>query len=111
MADNPPSAAFVATLGRQVVGIFVADRGACTGEDVSRIRSDFNVEEFVSFDRHRPRNQAVLVALAINPIFAGQCRFAFKEVRQGGNDHPHQGSGFFEEREELNMRIHTYHAS
>lgn len=78
--DNPPSAAFVATLGHQVVGVFVASREACGGDEVARIRSEFHVEDFVSFDRHRPRNQALLTALALNPIFAGHCRFALKEV-------------------------------
>lgn len=78
--DNPPSAAFVATLGHQVVGVFVASREACGGDELARIRAEFHVEDFIAFDRHRPRNQAVLTALALNPIFAGHCRFALKEV-------------------------------
>ena len=64
----------------QVVGVFVASREACGGDEVARIRSEFEVEDFISYDRHRPRNQAVLMALALNPIFAGHCRFALKEV-------------------------------
>ncbi|CAM9574282.1 unnamed protein product [Scytosiphon promiscuus] len=80
LIDNPPSAAFVATMGHQVVGVFVANREACGGDEVSRIRSEFEVDDFILYDRHRPRNQAVLTALALNPIFAGHCRFALKEV-------------------------------
>ena len=68
-------------MGHQVVGVFVASREAFGGDEIVRIRSDFEVEDFVSFDRHRPRNQALLTALALNPIFAGHCRFALKEVR------------------------------
>lgn len=67
-------------MGHQVVGVFVANREACGGDEVTRIRSEFEVEDFISFDRHRPRNQAVMTALALNPIFAGHCRFALKEV-------------------------------
>ncbi|CAM9677642.1 unnamed protein product, partial [Ectocarpus fasciculatus] len=78
--DNPPSAAFVATMGHQVVGVFVANREACGGDEVARLRSLFELEDFIAFDRHRPRNQAVMTALALNPIFAGHCRFALKEV-------------------------------
>lgn len=81
LMNNPPSAAFVATLGHQVVGIFVANREACGGDEVARIRSEFHVEDFIAYDRHRPRNQALLTALALNPIFAGHCRFALKEVK------------------------------
>lgn len=84
LIDNPPSAAFVATLGHQVVGVFVANRDACGGDEVARIRAEFEVEDFISFERHRPRNQAVLTALALNPIFAEHCRFALKEVGGGG---------------------------
>eukprot|EP00752_Nemacystus_decipiens_P015636 g13953.t1 len=80
LIDNPPSAAFVATMGHQVVGVFVANREACGGDEVARIRSEFEVEDYIAFDRHRPRNQAVMTALALNPIFAGHCRFALKEV-------------------------------
>eukprot|EP00903_Cladosiphon_okamuranus_P010401 g9839.t1 len=80
LIDNPPSAAFVATMGHQVVGVFVANREACGGDEVARIRSEFEVEDYIAFDRHRPRNQAVITALALNPIFAGHCRFALKEV-------------------------------
>lgn len=83
LIDNPPSAAFVATMGHQVVGVFVANREACGGDEVARIRSEFEVEDYIAFDRHRPRNQAVMTALALNPIFAGHCRFALKEVRGG----------------------------
>ena len=67
-------------MGRQVVGVFVASREACGGDEIVRIRSEFEVEDFVSFDRHRPRNQALLTALVLNPIFSGHCRFALKEV-------------------------------
>ena len=99
LADSPASAAFVATLGHQVVGVFVANGEACGWDELSRIRSEFHVEDFLSFDHHRPRNQALLTALALNPIFAGHCRFALKEasisaswnVQQGetlGNDRP-----------------------
>lgn len=84
LMDNPPSAAFVATMGHQVVGVFVANREACGGDEVARLRSLFELEDFIAFDRHRPRNQAVMTALALNPIFAGHCRFALKEVRVGG---------------------------
>ncbi|CAM9541824.1 unnamed protein product, partial [Ectocarpus sp. 12 AP-2014] len=80
LMDNPPSAAFVATMGHQVVGVFVANREACGGDEVARLRSLFELEDFIAFDRHRPRNQAVMTALALNPIFAGHCRFALKEV-------------------------------
>lgn len=84
--DNPPSAAFVATMGHQVVGVFVANREACGGDEVARLRSLFELEDFIAFDRHRPRNQAVMTALALNPIFAGHCRFALKEVRVCGGE-------------------------
>lgn len=67
-------------MGHQVVGVFVANREACGGDEVARIRSEFEVEDFISYDRHRPRNQAMLTVLALNPIFAGHCRFALKEV-------------------------------
>lgn len=70
-------------MGHQVVGVFVANREACGGDEVARIRSEFEVEDFISYDRHRPRNQAMLTALALNPIFAGHCRFALKEVLVG----------------------------
>lgn len=80
LIDNPPSAAFVATLGHQVVAVIVASREACGGDEVAQTRSEFHVEDFISFERHRPRNQAVLTALALNPIFSGHCRFALKEV-------------------------------
>lgn len=80
LADNPPSAAFVATLGHQVVGVFAASRALCTSDEVATIRSEFHVEDSINFDRHRLRNQAMVTALAMNPIFTGQCRFVLKEV-------------------------------
>ncbi|CAM9973534.1 unnamed protein product, partial [Choristocarpus tenellus] len=80
LSENPPSAAFVATLGRQVVGVVVAERELCTTDRIHCFRSKYRTEDFVAFDRHRQRNQAVLTALALNPIFFGHCRFVLKEV-------------------------------
>ncbi|CAM9474951.1 unnamed protein product, partial [Discosporangium mesarthrocarpum] len=80
LMDNPPSAAFVATLGHQVVGVLVANREACGGDKIHRLRSEYRTEDFIAFDRHRPRNQATLTAIALSPLFSGHCRFAIKEV-------------------------------
>ncbi|KAG5189802.1 hypothetical protein JKP88DRAFT_286546 [Tribonema minus] len=80
LADNPPQCAFVAMLGRQVVGVLVADRAACGVDELAEIKARYQVEDLVNYERHRPRNHAMIAALVMDPLFAGHSRFFLKEV-------------------------------
>ncbi|CAM9236820.1 unnamed protein product, partial [Chrysoparadoxa australica] len=80
LSSNPPTAAFVATLGHQVIGAIVADRASCSVDDIAWLKGNYHVEDFIAFERHKPRSQAKLIKLVLNPIFQGHCRFLLKEI-------------------------------
>ncbi|CAM9941239.1 unnamed protein product, partial [Phaeothamnion confervicola] len=80
LTANPPTFALVATLGRQVVGVAIADRAACSVEAVTWLRANYHVEDAVAYDRHRPKQQARLAHLVLHPFFASCGPLVLREV-------------------------------
>ena len=80
LEENPSAAAFVACIGAEPVGLLVADRSVLSSERVVWLKANFDLERYVNMDKHRARNQAVVTAAALNPIFSGWSRFFFKEA-------------------------------
>jgi hypothetical protein len=40
----------------------------------------YHVEDYVAYDKHRPRAHAFVTSFVLDPLFAGHCRFFMKEV-------------------------------
>jgi adenylate kinase len=78
--ENPTCVAFAVTVGGNLVGVVVAHRRTTSVEDINWLRSNYHVEDFVAYDRHRARNQATISAIAISPTFVKQGRFVIREI-------------------------------
>lgn len=77
--QNPNEAAFAAVVDSQVVGIVVLDRRAASTNELNWIKANYEVEDYVSYDRHRARAQAFVLHIVVNPVFVAQTRFIIKE--------------------------------
>ncbi|KAJ8603908.1 hypothetical protein CTAYLR_009707 [Chrysophaeum taylorii] len=80
LSDNPNEAAFAAVVGDRVVGFVALGRRAASTNAVSWLKANYQVEDYVPFERHRARAQAVLTYCVVDPIFAVHARFVLKEA-------------------------------
>lgn len=80
LTDNPGEACFVVTLGNDLVGVVTLSRKITSAEDIEWIRANFQMDEFVNYERHRSRAQAAITNFVISPIFSKWSKFVLREV-------------------------------
>ena len=80
LADNPGEVCFVVTLDNDLVGVVTLSRTITSAEDIEWIRANFQMDEFVNYERHRSRAQATITNFVISPIFSSWSRFVLREV-------------------------------
>ena len=78
--DNPGEVCFVVTVANDIVGVVTLSRKIITTEDIEWIRANFQVDEFINYERHRARAQAAITNFALSPIFSRWSRFILREV-------------------------------
>lgn len=80
LKDNPSEACFVAMLGGDVVGMMTISRKSASTEDINWFRANYQIEDQVSYDRHRGRAQAVITDWTMTPTFSRWGRYMLREV-------------------------------
>ena len=67
-------------MGSQVVGVVSLDRKTASTERLAWCKANMALDDYLDTDKHRTRNQAMLLSLAMNPVFMAQARFLLKET-------------------------------
>jgi hypothetical protein len=81
VSENPPRAAFVATIGTTgAVGIIILDRSSLSADRINFYKANFDLENYLVMDRFRTKAQALITALIVDPVFHHQTRFILKEA-------------------------------
>ena len=80
LKDNPAEVTFLVTLDREIVGCIVLSRRLTTSDDVTWIRTHYEVDELIAFDRHRGRSQAVITHWVLSPVYSRWTRFVMREL-------------------------------
>ena len=80
LKDNPPEVCFAVLMGNDVVGVVTTSRQALSNDDVTWIRTNYHIDEFVNYDRHRLRAQAQITNMVMNPVFSKWTRHVLREV-------------------------------
>merc|ERR1711871_364272 len=80
LKENPGEVCFVVTVANDIVGVVTLSRKIITTEDIDWIRANFQVDEFINYERHRARAQAAITNFALSPIFSKWSRFVLREI-------------------------------
>ncbi|XP_033873801.3 cilia- and flagella-associated protein 61 [Acipenser ruthenus] len=74
--DGTPVQAFVAEVLHQIVGIAIIRNE----EDITYIRSHYNIEDFIYFSHHRQEEHGQIFHFVLNPIFQHNTKHFLKEI-------------------------------
>ncbi|KFV57465.1 Uncharacterized protein C20orf26, partial [Gavia stellata] len=74
--DGTPVQAFIAEVLDQIVGVSVIRDEM----DIEYIRSHYNIEDFIHFDRHQQEEHGHLYHFVLNPIFRHYTKHFLKEI-------------------------------
>ena len=80
LKDNPASVGFEVKLMGEMIGLVVVNRRFIGNDDINWLRSNFEIESLVNFDRHRAKAQSYVTQFLINPAFSRFARFVLREV-------------------------------
>ena len=80
LKENPASACFEVKLLGEMVGVVVVNRRFIGNDDINWLRSNFEIESLVNFDRHRAKAQSYVTQFLINPAFSRFTRFVLREI-------------------------------
>jgi hypothetical protein len=80
LINNPGEVCFVVKMQDEVVGLVCLSRKLTTAEDVQYLRDHYLLEDYIVYERHRGRAQAMLTHLVMNPIYSQWSRFVLREV-------------------------------
>ena len=64
----------------EMIGLVVVNRRFIGNDDINWLRSNFEIESLVNFDRHRAKAQSYVTQFLINPAFSRFARFVLREV-------------------------------
>ncbi len=78
--DNPMSICFEVRLDASIIGVITLSRKNIGNDDINWMRSNFMIDDFVSFDRHRARSQAFVTNFLISPVYGRWTRYVIREV-------------------------------
>lgn len=79
LKNNPGEVAFVAIMDSEVVGYLCMSRKATTTENISFMREYYNIDDYISFERHRGRSQAMITKWKMHPCFENWSRYMLRE--------------------------------
>ena len=71
---------FAVMMGKELIGVIGLSRKIVTNEDVTWIKSNYHVEDYINFDKHRGRAQAAITHWVVNPAFARCSRYLVREI-------------------------------
>lgn len=80
LVNNPAEVAFSVMLENNLVGVVCVSRKLTTSEDITAFRENYQLEDIVSYERHRARAQAMITHWVLNPIFSKWSRFIMREI-------------------------------
>jgi len=80
LKDNPMAVSFQVKVDNNLIGLVVLNRKYIGNDDINWMRSNFEVDEFINFDRHRARAQAYVSHFVMSPVFSKWSRFVVREV-------------------------------
>ena len=80
MKDNPMTVSFEVKVLNNVVGLVALNRKCVSNDDINWLRCNFEVDQFVNFDRHRARSQAYITCFILSPVFSRWARFIVREI-------------------------------
>jgi hypothetical protein len=80
LKDNPMETSFVVLFDQEVVGFVALSRKAVTNEDITRLRSSYEVDNYVDYERHRIKQQSAITQWILSPVFSRWSRFIFREI-------------------------------
>lgn len=80
LKDNPNEASFVVHMKRDVLGVVVVSRKYTSADDINWVRANYQIDEVISFDRHRGRSVAMITNWILNPIYSRWTKFILREI-------------------------------
>lgn len=80
LKDNPAEVSFAVLMGKDIIGSVGLSRKIVTNDDVTWLRANFHVDDYINYDKHRGRAQACITHWLVNPTFARCSRFLLREV-------------------------------
>lgn len=80
LSNNPAEVCFLSILDDDVVGVLTLSRKSVTTEDIALLRAQYELDDYISFERHRGRAQAMISNWIMNPIFGKWGRFVLREA-------------------------------
>ena len=78
--DNPMAVSFEIKAQSNIIGLVVLSRTYMGNDDIYWLRSNFMIEDFVNFERHRGRSQAYISHFVISPVFSKWSRYIIREI-------------------------------
>ena len=80
LSNNPAEATFAVMLGADMVGVVCVSRKATTSEDITNLRENYQLDDVVSYERHRGRAQAMILHWVVSPVYYKWTRFIMREI-------------------------------
>lgn len=81
LKDNPADVTFLAMMGdSEIVGFISLTRRNVTNDDINWLRANYEMETYVSFERHRGRAQASITQWIMIHNFSNWSRFILREI-------------------------------
>jgi len=80
LKDNPMVVSFQVQVDRNVIGLVVLNRKYIGNDDINWMRSNFEIDDFINFERHRARAQAYISHFVLSPVFSRWTRFIVREA-------------------------------
>ena len=79
LKNNPGEVTFVAVMEGDIVGYLCLSRKVTTTENITILRENYSIDDYVSFERHRGRSQAMITKWKMHPCFANWGRHVLRE--------------------------------
>lgn len=73
--NNPAEVSFIIMNREELIGLVNLSRKNVTSEDINELKIQYNLEEHVSFERHRGRSQAKITFWTLNSLFSKATRY------------------------------------
>jgi hypothetical protein len=80
LSDNPGEVCFAITLNSNLVGVVTLSRKIISQEDIEWIRANYQVDEFINYEKYRGKVQAAITHFIISPIFSKKSKYILREI-------------------------------
>ena len=80
LKDNPVDVSFAVMFDNEVVGVVSLSRKKLANDDLLVLRSNYQLENIIDYERHRGRSQTAITQWIVSPVFSRWSRFILRDI-------------------------------